>query len=73
MTDMQLAGGSAVVKFQTASRSAIVTVAQLANSATLWFRASVLSTMQAEYCATVAVQFAGMGRQISACLDWLAR
>ena len=64
VTDVQLAGGSAVTKAQTASRSDILTVAQAARRLTPSLKAAVLSMMQAEYCDTVAVQVAGMAAQL---------
>ena len=58
VTDVQLAGTAADMKTQTAAKSGRVTVAQLASAFTFWLKSATLSVMQAEYCATVAEQFA---------------
>ena len=42
---------------------ALVDVAQLGSPSMLWLKAATSSLMQAEYSATVAVQFEGMSLQ----------
>ena len=60
VSNVQLAGGSAVTASQTEARSARVTVAQLGNPLADWLEVAAWSLTQTEYCATVAVQLAGM-------------
>ena len=67
---VQLAGGAAPEKSQTAAKSARVTVAQLASPLTVWEKAAAWSAMHVEYSATVAVQ--GEGRSLLLGLAGLA-
>jgi hypothetical protein len=64
LSDVQLAGGSPVLKAQTAAKSFFVTVAQLASPLTVGVKAAAWSVMQVEYSATVAVQVEGMSLQL---------
>jgi hypothetical protein len=80
VTVVQLAGGLAVTKLQIAAKSASVTVAQPASPFTPSLKAEASSVMQVEYCATVAVQPAGMALQLAMAelafrhaLCWLAQ
>jgi acetyl-CoA acetyltransferase len=62
---VQLAGRlSSVMKAQTAAKSALVTVAQLASPGTTLLYAAASSVMQVEYSATVAVQVEEMSPQL---------
>jgi hypothetical protein len=65
VTDVQLAGSAAVMKFQIDSESSSVTVAQLASVPTCWLKLAALSVMQVKYCATVALHFAEMLVQLA--------
>ena len=76
----QLAGKSALEKAQTASKSARVTVAQLARPLTVCAKTVAWSAMQVEYSATVAVHGEGRALQLGvaepACMQavsWLAQ
>jgi hypothetical protein len=60
----QLSGGLAVTKSHIAASSERVTVAQLASPSTPLLKAVAVSAMQAEYCATVTVQLAGIVLQL---------
>lgn len=59
----QLAGVVGVMTSQTAEMVALVDAAQLGRPSTAVLKAVTSSLMQAEYCATVAVQVEGMSLQ----------
>src|SRR6266567_1412640 len=64
MSEAQLAGGEPpVCASKTADVPALVSVLQLGSPVTVWVKAVASSLMQAEYCATVAVQLAGRSLQ----------
>ena len=63
---VQLSGRSAVMAFQTASKSGRVAVAQAVSPWMAELKAAVWSAMQAEYCATVTPQLAGMAAHLAA-------
>jgi hypothetical protein len=64
LTEVQLAGGLPVLKAQTAAKSFLVTVAQLASPLTVGVKAAAWSVMRVEYSATIAAQVEGMSLQL---------
>ena len=74
MSDVQLAGMPALCASKIADVSALVSAVHIGSPPTVWLKAVTSSAMQAEYCATVAVQFVGMsphpGLEKEAASDW---
>jgi hypothetical protein len=63
MSDAQLAGGSAAIAFKISDALDRISIAHTGNPLTSWMKAVTSSAMQAAYCATVAVQVAGISLQ----------
>ena len=61
--EAQLAGGAAAMAFKMSDAFERISIEHIGKPPTSWMNAATSSLMQAEYCATVAVQVDGMSLQ----------